>query len=122
MKATLPKPVIHDRGRGPEIKGTRITVYDILEYHLDGHHHTWIAAFLRLSSDQVLAAIDYIEAHKAQVMTEYRKMLAREKKGNPPHVRAILRDSHKKFLAFQRRIDAERKLARGKNARTTNRR
>ena len=27
---------IHDRGRGPEIKGTRITVFAILDYLLEG--------------------------------------------------------------------------------------
>jgi uncharacterized protein (DUF433 family) len=34
------KPIIHDRGRGPEIEGTRITVYDVMDYYLDG----WPAA------------------------------------------------------------------------------
>ena len=27
--------MIHDRGRGPEIVGTRITVYNVLSYFLD---------------------------------------------------------------------------------------
>jgi uncharacterized protein (DUF433 family) len=31
---------IIDRGRGPEIAGTRITVYDIWDYAKVGHHHT----------------------------------------------------------------------------------
>ena len=75
MLKTLPKPQIHDRGRGPEIKGTRITVYDILDYY-PKHHHTWIASLFRINSDQVLAAIDYIEAHKPEVMKEYRQILA----------------------------------------------
>ena len=35
---------IIDRGRGPEIAGTRITVYDILDYWQDGWHSTAIAA------------------------------------------------------------------------------
>ena len=28
--------LIHDRGRGPEIVATRITVYNLLPYFLDG--------------------------------------------------------------------------------------
>ena len=27
---------IIDRGRGPELEGTRITVYDVLDYHKTG--------------------------------------------------------------------------------------
>src|SRR5438067_7209767 len=122
MGKALPKPHIHDRGRGPEIKGTRITVYDILDHYLDGRHHTWIAAFFRLSSDQVLAAFDYIEAHRAAVMAEYRQMLAREKAGNPPHVRAMLNASHRKLMALKRKLSGSPTSRRGKNARLAGRR
>ena len=83
-------PQIIDRGRGPEIEGTRITVYDILDYHGQGWHHTLIAATLRLSSAQVLAAINYIEAHKEEVMADYQQMLDRCARGNPPELQAKL--------------------------------
>ena len=53
--------------RGPEIAGTRITVYDIMDYLKMNWHHTAIAAWLRISSYQVLAAIDYINAHREEV-------------------------------------------------------
>jgi uncharacterized protein (DUF433 family) len=39
---------IINRGRGPEIAGTRITVYDILDYTTMGWHHTAIAGWLRI--------------------------------------------------------------------------
>jgi uncharacterized protein (DUF433 family) len=52
------EPRIIDRGRGPEIAGTRITVYDIMDYYKEGHHHSVIAAILDLSSAEVLCAID----------------------------------------------------------------
>ncbi len=81
---------IIDRGRGPEIAGTRITVYDILDYQQMGWHHTAIAGTLRLSSAQVLAALKYIEDHKEAVMEEYQKILARCACGNPPEVQAKL--------------------------------
>jgi hypothetical protein len=44
---------IIDRGRGPEIAGTRITVYDVLDYHKGGMHRDLIAGTLELSSQQV---------------------------------------------------------------------
>ena len=34
---------IIDRGRGPEIAGTRITVYDVLDYHKSEWHRDMIA-------------------------------------------------------------------------------
>ena len=91
--------VIIDRGRGPEIAGTRITVFDILDYVTMDWHHTAIAAWLRLSSDQVLAAIRYIEANKEGLMEEYQEMLDRAARGNPPHIQAKADAAHEKFLA-----------------------
>jgi uncharacterized protein (DUF433 family) len=90
-------PEIINRGRGPEIEGTRITVYDILDYTEDGWHHTAIAAWLRLSSAQVLAAIRYIEEHKDEVMANYRKILERCARGNPPEIQAKLDAIHEKY-------------------------
>lgn len=92
--------LIIDRGRGPEIAGTRITVYDILDYTQAGHHHTYIAAILGLSSAQVLAAIRYIEEHREEVMADYQKILDRIARGNPPEVQAKLEASHAKLQAL----------------------
>jgi uncharacterized protein (DUF433 family) len=96
--------VIIDRGRGPEIKGTRITVYDILDYLLAGWHHTRIAAWLRVSSGQVQAAMEYIQEHKLEVITDYRKILERCERGNPPELQARLDANHEKFLKFVHQV------------------
>jgi uncharacterized protein (DUF433 family) len=48
---------IIDLGRGPEVEGTRITVYDVLDYHKTGWHRDMIADTLSLSSQQVEVAI-----------------------------------------------------------------
>ncbi|HVC95542.1 MAG TPA: DUF433 domain-containing protein [Pirellulales bacterium] len=89
-----------DRGRGPEIAGTRITVYDIMDYYTEGWHHTAIAATLGLSSAQVIAATDYIEAHKDAVQAEYQMMLECDALGNPPELQAKLDATHAKFQAL----------------------
>lgn len=91
--------LIINRGRGPEIAGTRITVYDVLDYFTKGYHPTFIASLFRVSSQQVLAALEYVEAHKDEVMAEYRQMLARDAEGNPPEVRAKEAASRAKLLA-----------------------
>lgn len=89
---------IHDRGRGPEIKGTRITVYSILDYLLLAWDPDQIAASFRLSSQQVRAAIDYINEHTLEVLRAYVKILERAERGNPPEVQAIVDANHERFL------------------------
>lgn len=68
---------IIDRGRGPEIKGTRITVYDVIDYWQEGWRPEQIAGLFRLPLDDVQAAISYIEAHEDEVMTDYRQIRER---------------------------------------------
>jgi uncharacterized protein (DUF433 family) len=81
---------IIDRGRGPEIAGTRITIYDVLDYHKHGWHRDLIAVTLSLNSRQVEAAIRYIEEHRDEVMADYQEMLDRDARGNPPDLQAKL--------------------------------
>jgi uncharacterized protein (DUF433 family) len=91
---------IIDVGRGPQIAGTRLTVYDIMDYLRMDWHHTAIAAELRISSYQVLAAMKYIEEHRAEVEAEYKIMLERDAQGNPPEIKARLEASHAKLQAL----------------------
>lgn len=95
---------IHDRGRGPEIKGTRITVFAILDYLLEAWSAERIAAWFRLTVPQVEAAIEYIRDHKLQVMHDYVKILERAERGNPPEVQAILDANHEKFLQMAAKV------------------
>jgi uncharacterized protein (DUF433 family) len=88
---------IINRGRGPEIAGTRITVYDIMDYLKEDWHHTAIAATLRISSDQVLAAVQYIKDHEEEIEANYQKLLDRSAKGNPPEIQARLDEIHSKY-------------------------
>jgi len=90
--------LIYDRGRGPEIKGTRITVYDILDYALECWPPERIAAWFDLQTSQVEAAIEYIGEHKIEVLTEYVKILERCRRGNPPELQAKLDARHAKFV------------------------
>ena len=84
---------IIDRGRGPEIAGTRITVYRIMDFLRDGEPAAAIAAQLELRLDQVQAALDYIEANRTRVEAEYAKILRRVQQPNPAWVQSILAKS-----------------------------
>jgi uncharacterized protein (DUF433 family) len=101
----MPPAEIHDRGRGPEIKGTRITVYDILEYLIGAWSKDRIAELYRLSVEQVQAAIDYISEHDLEVLRDYVQILERIRRGNPPELQAKLDARHEQFQELKRQID-----------------
>ncbi len=79
---------IIDRGRGPEVKGTRVTVYRIMDFVREGSSAGRIATELHLTEEQVRVALDYITAHRPSVDAEYDKVLQRVQQHNPPHVEA----------------------------------
>jgi uncharacterized protein (DUF433 family) len=89
-RKTMLEAKIIDRGRGPEIAGTRITVYDVLDYYKAGRHRDMIADTLELSSQQVEVAIRYIEEHHDEVTEGYNRILARHARGNPPELQSKL--------------------------------
>jgi uncharacterized protein (DUF433 family) len=102
------EPRIVDRGDGPKIAGTRITVYTVWEYLRVGRTRDWIAAMLNLSSQQVQAAIDYIDAHSEAIEAEYGQIMARIQAGNPPDVQGLLRANREKVNARLTRQHASR--------------
>jgi uncharacterized protein (DUF433 family) len=79
---------IIDRGRGPEVVGTRITVYRIMDFLREGSSAERIAAELHLSEEQVRVVLDYIAMHRRTIEAEYEKILQRVQQRNPPHVEA----------------------------------
>jgi uncharacterized protein (DUF433 family) len=95
----MTKPRVIDRGDGPKIEGTRITVYTVLEYLRAGRTRDWIAAMLNLSSDQIQAAMDYIHDHDAQVNAAYETIMARVRQGNSAEVQTRLQANREKVKA-----------------------
>jgi uncharacterized protein (DUF433 family) len=91
---------IINRGRGPEIQGTRVTVNVIFEYVLAGRERDWIAADLRLTPPQVQAALDYIEEHKNEVQASYARVQQRIAQGNPAWVNELLKRNRPRFEAL----------------------
>lgn len=79
MQLATHEATIIDRGRGPEIAGTRITVYDVMDYLKHGWHRDRIAALFRLASRDVQAAIEYIDSHRDEVEADYQRILDRHR-------------------------------------------
>jgi uncharacterized protein (DUF433 family) len=99
---------IYDRGRGPELKRIRITVYDIIPYLEAGWHPSYIPTVLPITTAEVTALIRYIEEHKEEVMAQHRKIEERFARGNPPEIKAKFRASHAKFLALKAELQRKR--------------
>lgn len=103
--------IVH-QGGGPHIAGTRITVYDVVHYLEAGRQPQAIATILRLTLDQVLTAIKYIEEHKAEVMAVHQRIEERIARGNPPEVEAKLKATRAKMQAWRQ----ERQQAKSQEA------
>jgi uncharacterized protein (DUF433 family) len=61
--------------RGLTIAGTRITLYDVMDYVTEHYPSKFIRAMLDLTDEQVSAALSYIEAHRTEVEAEYQLVL-----------------------------------------------
>ena len=69
-----------------------------MDYLQEGWRYDQIAGLFRLLPDDVQAAIQYIEAHYAEVMADYQQILARHSQAQyPPEVQAKLARSREKL-------------------------
>jgi uncharacterized protein (DUF433 family) len=104
------QPIIRENHNGtPSVRGTRLTVYNIMDHHLAGRQPAWIAEFYDISLADARAATDYIDAHLDELMPRFERDLECARRGNPPHIEAMLAESHKKLMRLKE--DVERKAA-----------
>lgn len=69
------QPAIIRTERGLTIAGTRITLYDVMDYMTDQYPSKFICALFDLTDEQVNAALFYIEANRPEVEAEYQLVL-----------------------------------------------
>jgi uncharacterized protein (DUF433 family) len=77
---------INHRGRGPEIQGTRVTVYRVMDYVRAGDPPECIAEELGLTEEQVRGALQYIDDNRAEVDAAYDAVMSRVNQRNPEWV------------------------------------
>lgn len=99
-------PMIHDRGRGPELIGTRITVYDLLPFLLDARNtEAWVCEFYHLRPEQVAAVRAYALANHAAVMAEHERMDERSRRAveaqDTPEFRAARAETRERMELFR---------------------
>ncbi len=105
--------LIRDRGRGPELAGTRITVYNLLPYFLDPTAtEAYVCKLYALAPEQVAAMRAYVFHNLESVLKEHLRIEERIATGNPPEAigQALqTRETMKKFEQWldQRKQDVE---------------
>jgi uncharacterized protein (DUF433 family) len=93
---------IQDRGRGPEIAGTRITVYNLLQSFLDPTMtEIEICRVYELTAHQVAAARAYVLLNPDTVLAEHLKIEEKMEAGNPPQVRERAERVKSTFKSFK---------------------
>ncbi|MGK7928936.1 MAG: DUF433 domain-containing protein [Spirulina sp.] len=61
--------------RGLSISGTRITLYDVMDYLTAEYPPKFIRAMLSLTEEQIAVALAYIKTHRQEVEREYQIVL-----------------------------------------------
>ena len=97
---------IVDKGRGPQLSTSRITVQDLVPYFQLKYSCDDIMKIMpTLSVAEIQAVERYVEEHHEEVMEEDRRIRERNAtRRNPPHVEELLRKSRQKRLALQERL------------------
>jgi len=76
-RTNIPQNTVVRTDRGLSIAGTRITLYDVMDYITAGWPPRLIQHWLNLTDIQMADVMDYIECHRAEVEEEYQLVLRR---------------------------------------------
>jgi uncharacterized protein (DUF433 family) len=69
------QPIIIRTDRGLTISGTRITLYDVMDYTTAQYPPKFIRGLFNLTNEQINVALAYIEKNRAEVEAEYQIVL-----------------------------------------------
>ena len=61
--------------RGLTISGTRITIYDVMDYVIAQYPPKFIQGLFELTEEQISAALAYIESNRSEVEAEYQQVI-----------------------------------------------
>jgi uncharacterized protein (DUF433 family) len=91
---TTPITIV-DRGRGPQLSTSRITVQDLVPYFQEGCSYKEIIEWIPILTPEEIRVIErYIEEHQEEVAETDRRIRERAAtRQNPPEVEKILQES-----------------------------
>ncbi len=75
MTSASNKQAIVRTERGLTIAGTRITLYDVMDYLISQYPPKFIQGLFELTEEQLKAALAYIEANRSEVEAEYQQVI-----------------------------------------------
>lgn len=94
---------IVDKGRGPQLSTSRITVQDLVPYFQLNYSYDDILEIMpTLSVAEIQVVERYVDEHREEVMEEDRQIRERSAtRRNPPHVEELLRRAREKWPAIE---------------------
>jgi uncharacterized protein (DUF433 family) len=75
VTANTHKPTIIPTERGLAIAGTRVTLYDVMDYLVTGRPINLILNWLPLTEEQLEVALTYINANRDEIEKQYQEFL-----------------------------------------------
>lgn len=75
--AITENPIVTRTERGLSIVGTRLTLYDVMDYLQADWPPKLIQDWLNLTPEQMAGVMDYINQHREEVEAEYQRVLER---------------------------------------------
>jgi uncharacterized protein (DUF433 family) len=104
---TMKKSIeIVDRGRGPQLSTSRITVQDLVPYFQERCSHEEIMRWIPLlTREEIQLVEEYMKDHYEEVMEQDRRIRERNAQNkNSPEVEKILADGKTKLLALEKQL------------------
>lgn len=100
---------IVDRGRGPQLSTSRITVQDLVPYFQLNYSYDDILEIMpTLSVAEIQVAQRYVDEHREEVMEEDRRIRERNAtRRNPPHVEELFRRAKEKWPAIEEALQRQ---------------
>src|SRR6187401_2538706 len=74
-KVSEHRPTVIRTERGLSVAGTRVTLYELMDYLTAGWPPKLIRDRLNLTDQQVTDVLEYLDAHRAEVDAEYQQVL-----------------------------------------------
>lgn len=97
---------IVDRGRGPQLSSSRVTVQDLVPYFQEGCGYDEIIRWIpTLTADEIAVVERYYRDHQQQLDEEDRVIRAQSAdRTNPAWVEKVLEDARSERLAITQRL------------------
>lgn len=95
---------IVDRGRGPQLSTSRITVQDLVPYFQLNYSYDQIREIMPTLSAAEIAVVErYVDDHREEVMEEDRRIREiNATRRNPPWVEDVFRRTREKWPALEK--------------------